>query len=81
MKRKRKSHLDENIPTVEFSESTRKELKAKVHGINGELAELARKKLLKQALKTFNSYASKGVDLLTIILLTFPILRFSFSNL
>lgn len=60
MKRKRKTPLaDENMVEI-FSESTRKELKAKVHGINGELAELARKKLLKQALKTFNSYTSKG---------------------
>ena len=40
--------------------ASRKEMKAKVHNINSELAELARKKHLKQALKCFSTAISNG---------------------
>ena len=63
MKRKRITPAEEDISESDNAvpETSRKELKAKVHSINAELAELARKKHLKQALKTFAVYSSKGI--------------------
>jgi len=70
MKRKRITSAEEDISEDAernsdnaVPETSRKELKAKVHSINAELAELARKKHLKQALKTFAVYSSKGIFL------------------
>ena len=61
MKRKRCS-IESDGKEVDADDriASRKEMKAKVHNINSELAELARKKHLKQALKCFSTAISNG---------------------
>ena len=89
MKRKRDSN-EIDVRKEDDRIASRKEMKAKVHSINSELAELARKKHLKQALKCFNTAISNGclhkhihvfIKLINFPSLGIPLDTYSYTNI